>query len=175
LPGTCPLRPKQHGRSRGGPPRAIDLPDSTPREPPRVAPDREAPVGCPFRRMQPGSGDRPRQLGRADRREGFVPVTHLNPEGLPAIDKPGGGLFLLGPAIKVHVPLWITGSGHPNMAAIETHAPLGMSPADGRHPGGARTLTATACAYRRALQSKRFREGMLKSSHRFLATLMRNR
>ena len=47
-----------------------------------------------------------------------------------------------GPAIKVHVPLWITGSRHPNMAAIETHAPLGMSRADGQHPAGARALTA---------------------------------
>jgi hypothetical protein len=68
----------------------------------------------------------------------------------------------LGPAIEVHVPLWITGSGHPNMAAIETPTPLGMSAADWGHRAGARAVTARACAYQRPLQSKRFRGRMLK-------------
>ena len=78
----------------------------------------------------------------------------------------------LRPAIEVHVPLWISGSGHPPMVAIETDTPMGMSPADWRHRARARALTAAACAYRRALQSRRFRDRMLKSNHGVLATLM---
>jgi cold shock protein len=50
----------------------------------------------------------------------------------------------LGPAVEVHVPLWISVSRHPNMAAVETRSPLGMSPADSRRPARAQALAARA-------------------------------